>query len=358
MPGKGLNSKHFAAHFRSVNFIHSLLWRPAGFVPSLEALEPKHGLLSKWDVTSAVRGPNHSGDPLTVVELAGGKVVGDLRLALTADDMAVGGVQGLFNCAEPLDHYLMHRRRFRLPKYRRGTALLLGAANGDNYFHWMLQSVPRWKILQAAGRGDYDYVLLQAGPWRFQDEALDRLSVPPARRLRCSKNFVHQFERLVVPAMPFPGQNVSPWACEWTRSLFPPKAAGPEKVYLALGGGRRRLANQSELQEALSARGFVSVQPGQLTVAQQVEAVGSARWMVAPHGAALTNLIFAPPGAALLELFHPQHKNRCYENLASICGHRYESIVGRAINPDASRQLEYAVDVSALLQAVDRMLNS
>ncbi len=333
--------------------LRPFIWRPGGFVPGLESLETGHGLLARQDVTAAIGPPDLARHPLTVVELAGGKIISNVRLAATADDVVIGGVQSLFGSADPQNHHLLHRRRLRFPKFRRGTALLLGGSNCDNYYHWLLDSLPRWKILSAAGYADYDYVLLHDRPAKFQEELLDRLRVPAAKRLRCSKNFVHQFERLVVPAMPAPLEAVPAWACAWLRSLFPEKSSGPEKIYLARPEmGRRRLVNQAELRTALEALGFVTLQPEHMSVAEQAGLLRSARCVVAPHGAALTNLIFAPPGALLLELFHPSHKNRCYVNLAAACGHRYASLDGQAILTDDDQRLEYKVDVSGVLETL------
>ncbi len=336
--------------------IRLFFWRPIGCIPSLEALDASQGVLLKQDVTAAVSGQNREGYPLTVIELAGGKIIGDLRLVATANDVVVGGLQSLFGCPEPQNHYLLRRRRFRITRSRRGTALLLATTNSDNYYHWLLDSLPRWKLLQAANRVDYDFVLLHSRPSPFQDEVLDRLNVPAQKRLRCSKNFVHQFERLVVPAMPFPLEEVAPWVCDWVHSLFPEKIGGPEKAYLRLGTGRRRLVNEAELESALKPMGFVSIQPDQLTVAEQAKLLSSARCVVAPHGAALTNLVFAPPGALLLELFHPQHKNRCYVNLAAACGHRYAGLDGCATNRAGDRQLEYSIDVATVVRLIAEII--
>jgi capsular polysaccharide biosynthesis protein len=299
----------------------------------------------------AVSGTNE-GHPLTVVEMADGKIIGDLRMVATAGDIVVGGVQALFGCADPQNHYLLRRRRFRLLKRRRGTALLLGAANSDNYYHWLVDSVPRWKMLQVAGWAKYDFVLLHSKPLRFQDEVLDRLEVPMEKRLRCQKNLVHQFERLVVPSMPFPVEDVAPWLCPYLRSLFPETVSSPEKVYLRRGTGRRRLVNEGELQAALQERGFVSVEPQHLTVAEQAKLLGRARCVVAPHGAALTNIIFAPSGALVLELFHPGHKNRGIVTLAAACDHRYTCLDGHALSRDNRRQLDYSIDVPAVAKMI------
>lgn len=326
-----------------------LVWKPAGFVPSLDALEAWHGVTGKWDVTMAVTG-SQEGHPLRIVELEGGKIIGDLRMVATAGNVAVGGLQSLFSCPDPDNHYLLKRRRIRLSKYRRGTALLLGAANSDNYYHWMVDSVPRWKLLQAANEWNYDYVLLHGARKPFQDEVLDRLNVPQAKRLRCSKNFVHQFERLVVPSIPFPPEQIAPWACSYLRSLFPERVSGPNKVYLRRGAGRRRLANEAELEAALAKIGFVAIDPQRLTVFEQVKQLSAAQFVVAPHGAALTNMIFAPPGGLMLELFHPRHKNNCFVNIAAACGLHYKGLDGKPLGRSERRTLEYSIDILGVLE--------
>ena len=331
-------------------------WRPKGLVAALENLPPSSQVLQQNDVTLAVRGTGSSSHPLMVTALAGGKIIGDLRLAATSDDVVIGDIQALFGRDTLNSHHALHRLRLRLPKFRRGTALLLGAANSDNYYHWLVDSLPRWNMLQAAGWRDYDHVLLHSHQCEFQEETLDWLGVPAARRLRCSKNFIHQFERLVVPAMPFARKTVPTWVAPWLRSLVPSAQSGPEKVYLARRGAPGRLlANEAELEQALAARGYVSIQPGQLSVAEQAQRLGAARWVAGPHGAALANMVFAPPGARVLEFFHPRHKNRCYENLAAACGHRYASLDGEAIEPGRRGRLAYRVGAATVLEALERM---
>jgi capsular polysaccharide biosynthesis protein len=335
------------------------IWHASGCVPAIQDLTESHGVLAKSDVTAVVRGQGAGGYPLMVVELAGGKVVEDLKLASTSADVVIGGVQALFGCEKPQDHYYL-RRRFALPRRRRGTAWLLGAANSFNYYHWLLDSLPRWKLLLAAGGTDYDYVLLHSQPCRFQDETLDLLGVPRAKRLRCAKRFVHQFDRLVVPAMPFtpfPARQIAPWICEWGRSLFPERTAGPVRLYLSRRGAqKRRLVNELELEARLKHLGFAIVQPEQLPVAEQAKLLGSATCIVAPHGAGLTNMLFAPPGARLIELLHPDFQSTCYKNLAAACGLPYTALVGRRtreLNNLDDRRAEYEIPVGDVLQVLE-----
>jgi capsular polysaccharide biosynthesis protein len=327
-----------------------LVWKPAGVIRTLKSLGASHGITGTWDVTTAVGGPGDH--PLYVIELAGGKVVGDLRLVATAGDEVIGGIQSLQNCSDPENHYLLRRRRIRIAKRRRGTALLLGAANSDNYYHWMVDSVPRWKLLEAANEWNYDYVLLHGASRSFQDEVLDRLNVPKPKRLRCSKNFVHQFDRLVVPSMPFPSEQVTPWACAYLRSLFPEKLSGPNKVYLRRGDVRRRLVNETDLEKKLEKAGFVSGDPRRMKVSEQAGFLRSAKVIVSPHGAGLTNAVFAPPGALLFEIFDPRHKPRNFERLAAACGHGYSSVDGTAVHCATRKRLECEVDIFRVSEKV------
>jgi capsular polysaccharide biosynthesis protein len=265
----------------------------------------------------------------------------------------VGELQTIFGSDDPANHYALRRRRLRVVRHRRGTALLLGAANSDNYYHWLLESVPRWRMAQLAGYRDFDFVLLHSQPRAFQDEVLDVLGVPEAKRLRCSKNFVHQFDRLIVPAMPSPPWQTRAWACDWLRSLFPKERSGPEKIYLSRSSQqRRRLVNEAELAARLKGLGFVAVQPERLSVAEQAAWFSAARCVVAPHGAGLTNLVFAPPDAPVLELFHPHYHNPCYQNLAAACGQSYASLDGQVVSQTEGKLMEYTLDVDAVLRAI------
>ena len=75
--------------------------------------------------------------------------------------------------------------------------------------------------------------------------------------------------------------------------------------------------------------GFEAIDPGAMSPAEQVRAFAEAECMVGPHGAGLTNLAFAPAGAAVVELFARDYVNECFWALAStVEGLRYRYLVG------------------------------
>ena len=335
------------------NLPRPVIWRPKGFVPSLEQLNSTHGLLARGDVAAAVQIPGDAPHPLSVVELAEGRIVGSVRLVVTRNGIAVGRLQALIGCNEPQKHYQLRNPRFRLLRRRPGVALLLGIPESSNYFHWLLNSAPRWKLLEAAGQTKaYDYVLLNDSAPPFQDETLDRMGIPPSKRLRCSTHSLLQFERLVVPDMPLPRCRVPGWACAWVRSLFPERDPNaPKLLYVSRRtASRRRLANELEVEPHLKKLGFAIVQPERLGLVEQVKLFSAAKCIVAPHGAGLTNIVFAPPGAHLVELCHPDAEASTYRELVPVCGLRYSRLNGR---PNGSpKTADFTIAVPELLKAL------
>jgi len=304
-------------------------------------------------VAAVVQVPGDAPHPLSVVELAEGRVVGSVRLVVTRNGIAVGKLQALIGSKEPEKHYLLRNPRFRLLRRMRGVALLLSIPESSNYFHWLLNSAPRWKLLEAAGKTTaYDYVLLNASAPHFQGETLDRMGVPPNKRLRCSTHSLFQFERLVVPDMPLPRCRVPGWACAWVRSLFPERDPNaPKLLYVSRrSASRRRLANELVVEPHLKKLGFSIVQPERLGLVEQAKLFSAAECIVAPHGAGLANMVFAPPRAHLVELCHPDAEASTYRELAPVCGLRYSRLTG---HPSGSpKTADFTIAVPELLELV------
>jgi capsular polysaccharide biosynthesis protein len=331
-------------------------WRPRGFIRSLA--EYRGGpIVDVKPKLTPMPGDDH---PLVVAELPGGKVIGDTVLVATAEDDVIGGMQGLNMCREQENNWLLRRRRFRFPRRMRGTAFML-SMNGDNYFHWCFESLPRWRLLQEAGWkiAQADWVVLSHNAPAFQEQMLAKLGVPTEKFLRCSKWEVLQFDRLIVPSMPVPPDMVMhEWLCNFLRETFLPTRipAATKNIYLSRRHvTRRRLANEAELEERLRQNDFSICAPETLSVAEQAECFASARLIVAPHGAGLVNLVFTAAGGQLIELFHPEIPNHCYERLAQARAVNYRAIIGRStqasLRPD-DREAEFSVDIDEVMRAV------
>ena len=108
----------------------------------------------------------------------------------------------------------------------------------------------------------------------------------------------------------------------------------PNRLYIDRRGTRlRRLGNEDELAAALARMGFVAVRPETMSFADQVRLFRGADMIVAPHGAALTNLGFCRPGTQVIELLMDAYCNWCFRHLAGLMRLRYDCVLGRARPP-------------------------
>ena len=78
--------------------------------------------------------------------------------------------------------------------------------------------------------------------------------------------------------------------------------------------------------------------------------------VVAPHGAGLANMVFAPPGLRVIELLPDGVMNWCYRHLAVACGHDCDCVIGRsAPAPGASRLWSgWTVSATHVLSGVEQ----
>jgi capsular polysaccharide biosynthesis protein len=83
----------------------------------------------------------------------------------------------------------------------------------------------------------------------------------------------------------------------------PAARTGGRKLYFSRRGHSMRvMVNEAALEAALRARGFEIVRPERLSAAAQVQMAREAQVVVGPTGAAMTNALFAPAGARIVEI--------------------------------------------------------
>ena len=201
------------------------------------------------------------------------------------------------------------------PFFCSGKAMVLSSSR--NYFHWLIKMLPRLHLLERTGLlpTGVDAVLIN-NPTLAQGEAYVRARLP-ARSLRIvgSRGF-WCCSQLYVSSVP---HNVPAWAVTFLRKLFGPvpPADNPRAVYLMRGATtRRRVQNESDICEHLAQRGITPIDLTRRSFVEQMQTMDNADVIVAPHGSALANLIFARTGTRLLEIFANPANQKCYWMLA------------------------------------------
>jgi capsular polysaccharide biosynthesis protein len=149
-------------------------------------------------------------------------------------------------------------------------------------------------------------------------------------------------ETLLVPSFPHDTGFVHPRAAEWLRGRMVPSGRGKpsRRLYLSRRKApRRRLQNEMEILAGLRELGFEAVFAEELPFQEQISLFAQAEVIVAPHGAGLANLFFAPKGTRIVELFSPRYINPCFYSLSLVLNQPYACVVGRTDATGSTRDL-------------------
>jgi len=92
----------------------------------------------------------------------------------------------------------------------------------------------------------------------------------------------------------------------WDKLLWPqadrPSSKGRRLFVAREAGGRRQCLNQDEVAKELEAEGFESVNPGTMSIKEQMQLFAESEFVIGVHGAALTNILFVPTDCRVVEL--------------------------------------------------------
>jgi capsular polysaccharide biosynthesis protein len=278
---------------------------------------------------------------VVVAELPGGRVTGPYRAVITAGDTLVGELSPYFGTESPNQNPVFVDVRMPAPTAVPGSVGVLAARGDVSYYHFLTDVLPRLAILEEQGATpEHLYLPASLG---FQQQLIELLGIPAERVIDADRVRHLKAELLVVPGLPDSDLKTPPWIVDFLRSrLRPPelKRTAGLRLYITRGArkGNRVVTNEREVLDALGDLGFTVIDPGAMPVLEQIGAFAEADWIVAPHGAALTNLAFASDGASVVELFAPDYVQGCYWKLsACVPGLTYSYLVGEGRTPRNGR---------------------
>lgn len=204
----------------------------------------------------------------------------------------------------------------------------------SNYYHWMYEVLPRIHLIDQSGLGINRYVI-NDNQLPFQINTLSALGINERNIIRTNDNFHLQAKRLIVPSLP---QFATKWAHDFLRekllSLGEGKLDGYERIYI-IRKNFRKVLNESEILEILSDYGFKAILLEQLPIEKQISIFRTAKVVIGPHGAGLTNLTFSNPGTKVIELMPSSYISALYFLISSFGNLKYFCLVGEGkTHPD------------------------
>ena len=123
-----------------------------------------------------------------------------------------------------------------------------------------------------------------------------------------------------------------------------------EKVYISRSAAtKRRIVNEAELVQALSAYGFTYHSLEALSLKEQVRLFSRANVIIGQHGAGLTNMIYSTR-AKVLEIFSSNYPGRNhYRLLAAAMDHEYGNLFFGKLYEPYELQIPWKLDHSGAL---------
>ena len=158
--------------------------------------------------------------------------------------------------------------------------------------------------------------------------------------------WIKSYQKFFVEALYFPGEEYCGTSESWVAFrtfLFNstiPKLTGTQPHIISRGpnvsmvlikrlGTVRRLQGLEILEDLVRTKyGPDNVQVFNGTEGLALRMFSTATLVVAPHGAGLSNMIFAPSNLVILEIIPNKYANMCFQNLADVLGMKYHSILG------------------------------
>lgn len=136
----------------------------------------------------------------------------------------------------------------------------------------------------------------------------------------------------------------------------PPKSNDSKLFVLRKNARVRRLLNQDALAAKLEKDfGFTPVDPGAMSLDLQKKLFSTARIIVGPHGAGLTNTMFSECPQGLVEIHHSK-RQQFFKLMCDGLGARHLFVEGvpENVQKDSSRidDADYTVDEQSVVQAV------
>ena len=208
---------------------------------------------------------------------------------------------------------------------------IVSANNGslNNYYHWSIQTIPSIALTKKYLKEGFK-LILRNGLNRYQKEWLSLLNIDISsdKIFRIKRREIVHAKELIVPLTLYKPYDYQPskkaltqlreQILKSTNTSQRPKE-NPKKIYISRLDSKkaRGLQNEKHLESQLKELGFLIVRSTEWSVSDQIHFFQNAELIVAPHGAGLSNIVFANPECRIIEINQSNYFNPCFSALHS-----------------------------------------
>ena len=247
-------------------------------------------------------------------------------------------------------HRYYWRFQYTKPRKTLGGVCMVLRSPANNYYHTLIDNLPRlfW-LHQPAFRG-MKIQLLVAGPLRpWEQFYLPYLLPENAQLVEVDPKYLWHSDQMVFGSYlsrQMSGALPRKYLDFFLSRVLPNRDRGRRhRIYITRkhAPGGRRILNEVEVMRVLEPHGFVPCVLESLSIEEQISLFYDAEMVVAPHGAGLTNILYCQD-IDLIELHPTPAIMPHYYYMTCAMGHRYRALCANEVG----RHSSFAVDVAAL----------
>ena len=251
-------------------------------------------------------------------------------------------------------------------------AMLTGGAGNYNYFHWLFDVLPRFKILSnVVNINEIDYFLLPDTKKKFQRETLDIFGISPHmslsslvnRHIECDEILTTDHPWVIQNEATSEIQNLPSWIISWLKKTFTSNfdlkdINYPKKIYILRSDALpniqalRRITNEESVIDQVKKNNYKPIVLSDYSFKEQMKFFYNADEIIGLHGAGFANLVFTKSGSKVLEL-KPSTAGMVINNLAKQCNLEYDSISVVPEKHAANNQMGHInIDINLLKEKI------
>jgi len=273
--------------------------------------------------------------------------------------------------------YYPYKAQAHLP-----SAIHLAGRSFDNYFHWMVEYLPRMLNAIEAGVPRGTPLIAPANIPKTMRRALELVNDDYFSIHWHTSDTLLKVDRLYVPSMQsfiVDGHSLPFWMIgalssrhlRFVRDRILQHIAKdsdhsrfPERVFLLRGNRARVVSTEKKIRAALEREGFISLDPATLCFEDQVRLFRDAKVIVGGSGAGFANLMFCTQSPDVLAFIGSHNEDfTLFSNLfQAVAGGRYTQILGEpemsassAVSQDYYVHVNFSIKMSDVLMVLRRL---
>ena len=231
----------------------------------------------------------------------------------------------------------------KLIKSINGSLLILtqGASGHNNYAHWMLDVLPRIKLLLSKMLISEIKNIYVTKLNKFQNQSFNFLGLKSFKIID-PNIFRHvKADQIISVSHPYyfkktwfyAQSNLPSWIIKFLRNDISKKVKSKKKGYKKIFIDRSdslqnhsKLINNNEVIKYLKSKRYKCLRLTELNLKDQISIFKNCNTIIAPHGAGLTNIAFCKKNTKVIEIMPQDNKNFLFKRISKINKLKYKSI--------------------------------